>query len=128
MKDYDDWNSLINDTQIDWSYESCLKYFIMSENNTVPSLRSSPFHGFDGGLKVSSALNPYTVCQDAAKSFAKELSIPYNPDYNGASQEGGTTSQLTQYQGRRFSVSDGFIKPAILKHSEGEQGWTVSSY
>lgn len=47
--DYDDWNEIINDTQVDWSYKTCLKYFVQSENNTIPSFASNPYHGHQGG-------------------------------------------------------------------------------
>ncbi|KAK3100985.1 hypothetical protein FSP39_000008 [Pinctada imbricata] len=48
--DYDEWAAEGCDG---WSYKDVLPYFIKSEDNRVPWLQDSPYHGKGGPLKVS---------------------------------------------------------------------------
>ena len=49
---------------------------------------------------------------DAWFAAAKELGLPHNPDYNGASQEGIVKTQATISNGRRMSTAHCYLKPA----------------
>jgi choline dehydrogenase-like flavoprotein len=49
---------------------------------------------------------------DAFIKAAQQYGIPYNPDFNGAKQEGAGFYQLTQRDGRRSSASSAYLGPA----------------
>lgn len=46
---------------------------------------------------------------------AVEAGYPYNPDYNGAKQDGFGYYQVTQKEGRRWSTYEGYLKPALAR-------------
>ena len=102
-EDYDNWDP---ERKHGWSYDSLLKYFKKSENN---SNIDDIYHGTKGELNVSSPLETHEL----AKSFIEagiESGHPYNADFNGASQEGFGPLQMTIKNGIRSSASSAFIK------------------
>ncbi|MGR9046826.1 MAG: GMC family oxidoreductase [Gammaproteobacteria bacterium] len=103
--DYDQWQRLGNPG---WHHEAVLPYFIKSENNRT---FSDYYHGNAGPLIVTShaAANPLVERYFAA---AKEVGIPYNPDFNGAEQEGVGPMQATISHGRRCSTAAAYLNPA----------------
>lgn len=103
--DYDNWHRLGNDG---WGYDDVLPYFIKAERNQTISDR---YHGGSGPLGVSShpATGPLTKRYLAA---AKELGIPFNPDFNGKGQEGCGPYQATILNGTRCSVAVAYLHPA----------------
>lgn len=116
--DYDRWRELGNEG---WAYEDVLPYFIKAENNQALNNR---YHGNAGPLIVSSQapLNAVTQIYLAA---AQEAGIPYNPDFNGESQEGCGPLQATINQGIRCSAALAYLHPActrpnlnILNHAQ----------
>ncbi len=102
--DYDHWQQLGNPG---WDYESVLPYFIKAENNRTFSDR---FHGNDGPLEVVShpADNPLV---ERYYEAAREVGIPFNPDFNGAEQEGVGPMQATISRGRRCSTAEAYLNP-----------------
>ena len=44
---------------------------------------------------------------------AQGIGLPYNPDFNGASQRGVGTWQINARDGRRCSAADAFLRPAM---------------
>ncbi len=106
--DYEHWKGLGNDG---WGFDDVLPYFLKSENQ---ERGASKYHGRAGPLCVSDlrCVNPLTRAFLAA---AEELGIPSNPDFNGAAQEGAGLNQVTQLNGRRHSVADAFLKPALAR-------------
>jgi len=103
--DYDDWVS--NAGASGWSYADVLPYFKRSENN---QRFANEFHGYGGPLGVSNPISPLPICE-AFFQAGQELGIPFNADFNGASQEGFGYYQLTQLDARRSSASIGFLNP-----------------
>ncbi len=102
--DYDEWAALGNPG---WSYADVLPYFRKSENNQA--LRDQ-YHGNHGPACVENLRtdNPYNelfmqACAEAGERF--------NPDFNGAEQEGYNTSQVMMRNGERWSVNKAFIRP-----------------
>lgn len=94
-----------------WGYQDVLPYFKEVENNAHGA---GPFHGGDGPLVVShpESGNPaYQAFIDAGV----QLGYPFNPDLNGAEQEGFGPFQLSIANGRRWSASDAFLKPALSR-------------
>ncbi|MBY6116944.1 GMC family oxidoreductase N-terminal domain-containing protein [Mameliella alba] len=107
--DYDRW---ANDEGADgWSFKEIQKYFLRSEGNTI---LSGDWHGTDGELGVSNIpdLQPMTR---AFVQACQERGLPYNPDFNGAVQEGAGAYQTTTKDGRRCSAAVGYLRPAMKR-------------
>jgi choline dehydrogenase-like flavoprotein len=90
-----------------WSDRDVLPYFKRSENN---QRFANEFHGYGGPLGVSNPISPLPICE-AFFQAGQELGIPFNPDFNGAGQDGLGYYQLTQLNARRSSASIGFLDP-----------------
>jgi choline dehydrogenase len=105
--DYDRWVEATGDAG--WGYDALLPYFMGMEDNERLNDR---FHGIGGPWKVSD--EAYT-CQ-LTRAFllaAQGIGLPYNPDFNGESQRGVGTWQITARNGRRCSAADAFLRPAM---------------
>ena len=59
---------------------------------------------------MSNPISPLPICE-AFFQAGQELGIPFNPDFNGARQEGLGYYQLTQLDARRSSTSSGYLSP-----------------
>ena len=90
-----------------WNYRTLLPYFRKAEGN---QRFANEFHGSDGPLGVSMPLAPLPVA-DAFIKAAQQFGIPYNPDFNGAKQEGVGFYQLTQRDGKRSSTATAYVNP-----------------
>lgn len=101
--DYDEWVS--RDGAAGWSFAEVLPYFRRSENN---QRFANAFHAYGGPLGVSNPASPLPICE-AFFQAGQELGIPFNPDFNGATQEGLGYYQLTQLAARRSSAATGFL-------------------
>ena len=84
-----------------------LPYFKRAENNS--SIRDD-FHGGDGPLQVENLPNPSPLCATYLEA-AKSIGIPFNHDFNGASQAGCGCYQATLKKGRRCSTAVAYIEP-----------------
>ena len=104
--DYDEWATLGNPG---WSYSEVLPYFIKSENNQT---HHNEFHGNDGPMWVEELRtdNPY---HGLVKQACKEAGFPYNPDFNGADQEGYNSTQVCMKNGVRWHVGKAYIHPYL---------------
>lgn len=103
-EDYDRWAELGN---AGWSYQDVLPYFRKSEDQEHGA---NEYHGVGGPLKVSD-LRLRRPIADHFIAAAQETGIPFNDDYNGATQEGVGYFQQTAYKGLRWSTAKGFLKP-----------------
>ncbi len=103
--DYDEWVS--EEGATGWAYRDVLPYFKRAENN---QRFANEFHGYGGPLGVSNPISPLPICE-AYFQAGQELGIPFNPDFNGAQQEGLGYYQLTQFQARRSSTSVAYLNP-----------------
>jgi len=104
-QDYDRWAQMGNPG---WSWDDVLPLFKRSENNMRGE---DEFHGADGPLSVSD-IRIHRPITDAWVEAAQAAGYDYNPDYNGAVQEGAGFFQLTARNGRRCSAAVAFLKPA----------------
>jgi choline dehydrogenase-like flavoprotein len=104
--DYDEWAALGNPG---WSYAEVLPYFRKSENNQA--LRDE-YHGNDGPCWVEDLRtdNPYN---ELFKQACAEAGERFNPDFNGADQEGYNTTQVMMKNGERFGVNKAYIRPHV---------------
>jgi choline dehydrogenase-like flavoprotein len=103
--DYDAW---VRDGGANgWSYRDVLPYFKRAENN---QRYANEYHGYGGPLGVSNPISPLPICE-AFFQAGQEMGIPFNPDFNGAHQEGLGYYQLTQSNARRSSTSVAYLNP-----------------
>jgi choline dehydrogenase len=104
-EDYDRWRQLGN---AGWGYDDVLSYFKRAENQARGADR---FHGTGGPLPVSDLI----LADPLSKAFieaAVQTGLPYNRDFNGASQEGVGLFQTTTRKGRRASSAVAYLGPA----------------
>ena len=102
--DYNRWRQMGNPG---WAWDDVLPLFKRSENN---ERGADDFHGDEGPLAVSNMRIQRPIC-DAWVAAAQNAGYPFNPDYNGADQEGVGYFQLTAKKGRRCSSAVAFLKP-----------------
>ena len=102
--DYDTWGQLGNRG---WSFNDVLPIFKRMEHyeHGADELRAQ-----GGPLRVSEATDDGPL-YDAIRAAAKELGIPPNSDYNGASQEGIVRTQTTISNGVRMSTARCYLYP-----------------
>lgn len=105
-EDFDHWRQLGN---TGWSYEDCLPYFKMAFHQTRGA---DDYHGRGGPVTVSDFPPTDPICQ-AFIEAAQEVGLPFNPDFNGAVQEGVGYHQTTTRNGRRCSTAVGYLQPAM---------------
>lgn len=104
-KDYDAWEK--EEGCEGWAYRDILPYFKRAENN---QRYANDYHSYGGPLGVSNPISPLPICE-AYFQAGQEMGIPFNSDFNGASQEGLGYYQLTQKNARRSSASVAYLKP-----------------
>ncbi|HEV2546930.1 MAG TPA: choline dehydrogenase [Stellaceae bacterium] len=103
--DYDRWRQLGN---AGWSYDNVLPFFRKAERN---ERLHDEFHGSNGPLNVGE--RPYTnVLSKVFVEAAQQSGIPFNADFNGASQYGCGLYQVTQKKGERWSAARAYLDPA----------------
>lgn len=102
---YDDWAAA---GATGWNYDSVLPYFKRSEKYAGGA---SAYHGADGELGVSDLREDHPYCA-AWLAAGQQLGLPLNPDFNGASDYGVGTYQVTLNGGWRASAATSFLRPA----------------
>lgn len=103
--DYDGWAT--EEGCESWSYREVLPYFKRAEDN---QRYANDYHGYGGPLGVSNPISPLPICEAWFRA-AQEMGIPFNPDFNGAIQEGVGYYQLTQKHARRSSAAIAYLRP-----------------
>lgn len=109
--DYDRWAD--EEGAEGWAFADIQKYFLRSEGNTV---FSGGWHGTDGPLGVSAIPDPNPLSRAFVQS-CQEFGMPYNPDFNGESQEGAGLYQTTTRNNRRCSAAVGYLRPALKRRN-----------
>ena len=103
--DYDQWRQLGNEG---WDYDSVLPYFRKAEDNQNGA---NEFHGAGGPLRVSNQPYKWEIAE-ALLAACQQAGIPYNPDFNGATQEGCGYYQTTTKDKRRWSTAAAYLTAA----------------
>lgn len=103
--DYDNWAQLGNSG---WAYKDVLPAFCDLEANMEIT---DEFHGADGELHVSETGFHHPLSRAFIRA-AQQTGIPYNPDFNGADQEGVGFFQTTTHKGKRWSAAAAFLRKA----------------
>jgi choline dehydrogenase len=104
-EDYDRWRQRGN---TGWGYDDVLPYFKKAENQ---ARGADAYHGTGGPLSVSDWRHADPLSEAFVKA-AVETGIPFNPDFNGAAQEGAGFFQTTTRRGRRASSAFSYLRPA----------------
>src|SRR5690606_28777277 len=89
-EDYDGWDAFLGGGS-GWSYADLLPHFRGMEAN---QRFAGPYHGTDGPLRVS---DPGYTCRMSELFImaGQNLGLPFNPDFNGARQNGIGAMQMT---------------------------------
>ena len=110
-RDFDDWAAEGNPG---WAYADCLPAFKSLEDNEAGEdawrAKGGPLHIAD----VSNRLHPL------ARRFieaGREAGLPFNPDFNGAAQEGIGVYQINVKRGWRMSAAKAFLRPAAARRN-----------
>jgi choline dehydrogenase len=106
--DYDGWRE---DGCPGWGWDDVLPAFRKAERH---ARGPSPWRGTDGPLEIRD-LGEHSPATHAFVEAAQEAGLPRNPDMNGERQEGVDYSQVTQRRGRRWSVADAYLRPALKR-------------
>jgi choline dehydrogenase len=107
-EDYDRWRQRGN---AGWGYDDVLPYFKKAENQ---QRGPDKYHGAGGPLPVSDWRHADPLSEAFVKA-AVEAGIPFNPDFNGVTQEGAGFFQTTTRRGRRASTAFSYLRPAIKR-------------
>ncbi len=108
-EDYDTWRDMGNPH---WGWEDVLPYFKKAETN---SRGGDAYRGDRGPLHVEDASEHYHPLCKTFIAAAREYGLPYNPDFNGASQEGAGLYQITTKNGLRMSTARAHLRPAARR-------------
>ncbi len=109
---YDEWAAASGSSA--WSYRALLPYFLRSERN---SRGASEYHGASGPWVVADTTDPHAG-HVAFLAAARELGFDAAPawDFDGTRQENGAGFyQKNIHEGRRHSVADAFLAPALSR-------------
>jgi choline dehydrogenase len=105
-QDYDYWAQLGNRG---WSYQDVLPIFKRMERFDGGS---DEFRGRAGVLRVTHTPRHKVPLLEKMIAAAERMGLPFNPDQNGATQEGIGMSQVTIAKGRRQSTAYCYLDPA----------------
>ncbi|HET6306157.1 MAG TPA: choline dehydrogenase [Rhodopila sp.] len=103
--DYDQWRQLGNEG---WDYDSVLPYFRKAEDN---ERGPDHYHGAGGPLRVSNQPYEWEIARILLEA-CQQAGIPFNPDFNGARQEGCGYYQTTTKDKRRWSTAAAYLRMA----------------
>lgn len=119
--DFDHWAQLGNRG---WGYDDVLPFFRRTERRAGEG--DDEYRGREGRMDVTTSPWPSAVV-DAFIASAMERGHPFNPDYNGARQEGVGLYQSAIGRGRRASTATAFLRPARRKGASVRTGALVTA-
>ncbi len=111
QQDYDDWLELGNSG---WGWQDVLPYFRKSETN---SDGGNQYRGDSGPLYVNNVSSQYHPLCHRFIEAALQQGFSFNPDFNGADQEGFGFYQITTRHGRRVSAARAYLHPALKREN-----------
>ena len=91
-----------------WSFAEVLPFFKKAEDWEGGA---DAWRGAGGPMRISRSPDPHPVARAMLEGSA-ELGLPVIDDPNGASNEGAALSNLNVSDGKRWSVVDGYLRPA----------------
>ena len=94
-----------------WSYDEVLPAFLRSEGHIQ---RNSAYHNAGGELTVCRARG-WNPLLDVFCQAGEEAGYPANDDFNGPEQDGVGRYDFTIRNGKRWSASFAFLRPALKR-------------
>lgn len=107
-RDYDDWRDA---GLTGWGWDDVLPHFRQSEDFWAGVSR---FHGAGGEWRVDRSRVHWPL-QDAVQAACVQTGIPALADFNTGDNQGVGLMQVNQKNGRRWSATDGFLKPVLQR-------------
>ncbi|MEP7452980.1 GMC family oxidoreductase N-terminal domain-containing protein [Phyllobacterium sp. SB3] len=107
-EDFDDWRDAGNPG---WGYSDLVPIFRSLEDHDGPATSL----GKGGPLRITDCSKLFHPLANRLIAAAQEAGLAYNPDFNGATQEGVGPFQLTTNNGRRMSAAKAFLRPAMKR-------------
>jgi choline dehydrogenase-like flavoprotein len=108
-KNYDDWAAA---GCTGWGYDQLLPYFKRSECHEDGE---SEFHGGSGPLQVTHQRGISPVSEAFVDGIVATCGVPRIDDFNGPSQLGASTFQMTCRDRKRSSTAVAFLHPALAR-------------
>lgn len=105
-QDYDHWAQLGNRG---WSWQDVLPVYKKMENYDGGA---DELRGRGGPLRITDTPRHKVPLLEKMIEAANKIGLPFNPDLNGATQEGIGMSQVTIAKGRRQSTAYCYLDPA----------------
>lgn len=106
--DFDRWAEQSSSPQ--WSARQVLALFRELESSD----QAGPLRGHSGPLHVRTVKRAHALTEAFTRA-TYAAGYPFNPDYNGETQEGVAYAQLNQHRGLRCSAADAFLRPLLGK-------------
>lgn len=106
--DYDEWGAAAPG----WGWDNCLAAYRAIEDNEAGA---DAFRGKGGPLFISENRKGLHWLVEDYIAACGQAGLDYNPDFNGAEQEGAGTYQMTIRKGRRNSTARAFLRPAMRR-------------
>lgn len=106
--DFDCWEAL---GARNWAYRDCLPYFKKLE---TAHGGEADWRGDSGPMHITRG-NGDNPLYEAFISAGVQAGYAYTPDYNGERQEGFGPMEMTVWQGRRWSASNAYLRPALKR-------------
>jgi choline dehydrogenase len=110
-EDFDDWEKAGNPG---WGWRDVLPAYRRMEDH---ALGASPYNGIGGPLHVTETAKTAHPLTAVFIKAGQEAGLAYNPDLNGATQEGVGTYQITTRNGFRLSSSRAYLWPALWRRN-----------
>ncbi len=108
-QDFDDWREAGNPG---WGFDDVLPYFRKLETH---ARGESPWHGANGPIHVTPMRGSTHAVSDAFLEACKELGLPENDDFNGASIEGAGVYDVNTRRGQRSHSSAEYLRPSLTR-------------
>ena len=105
-QDFDDWEAQGNPG---WGWRDVLPYYRRMEDH---ALGESALHGVGGPLRVTDIRRQAHPLTHAYIEAGQEAGLRFNPDLNGATQEGVGYYQINTSNGFRMSAARAYLWPA----------------
>lgn len=110
-RDYDDWAA---GGAVGWAWSDVLPFFRAIERNAAGA-GADDLRGVTGPVHVTDiAATPHPLARRFVQA-GMQAGLPYNPDFNGAAQDGIGYYQTNTLAGRRVCVARAFLRPAMRR-------------
>ena len=107
--DYTSWGEAAGSN---WGWDSIRETYRKIEDNESGA---NTWRGAGGPLRITETFSRVHPLTHKYIEACEAVGLPYNPDFNGETQEGAGTYQLTTRKGQRLSAARAFLWPATSR-------------